>query len=411
MNQNKIYIFALFLGILAFSMKLYMDKRPRIADISSIGSLQKDYVVGSIDDTKDYLIASYGIFKNFIPIISYQEKEYFACFRPTSSIVFTPLIFIFREYFPVFGILIFSILTYISFAYLLKSIGLSFIPSAILLSLAFIFSFHYAPRLILEPPTLSLLAISLALYVKGRTFLSAIFLFFGSLLRPEFSIVGFLYLLKIRKLYLLFLQIPLILTIALQNICGDQSNFYFWTYISYLKSVEKNYNREKVKSDVKKCILNKFGVNMDQIVDSAGYFYMRRVHPFLKYHSECWKDMAKNNIRWEVDKVAKHYLENVFFLSIVPKTKLFRFLFPISIIFGVLCIAGLIFYFRKDWFVPLSYVSVMMIYTIYFPFGFLEFTRFKLYILPFEIFLLAQLYRIKIQNIYKLKIFTFPFKI
>ncbi|MCS7245349.1 MAG: hypothetical protein RMJ38_04410 [candidate division WOR-3 bacterium] len=129
LGQNKIYVFALILAILAFGIKLYTDKRPRTIDISSVESLLKTNVVGSTDDTKPYLFASYAVFKNFIPIIEYQEKKHFVCFRLNSSLVFTPLMFLFREYFPIFGILIFSILTYISTAYLLRSIGLSLIPS------------------------------------------------------------------------------------------------------------------------------------------------------------------------------------------------------------------------------------------------------------------------------------------
>ncbi|MCX7947841.1 MAG: hypothetical protein N2504_04565, partial [candidate division WOR-3 bacterium] len=187
LGQNKIYVFALILAILAFGIKLYTDKRPRTADISSIESLLKTDVVGSTYDTKAYFLASYTVFKNFIPVINYQEKEYFVCFRLTSSLLFAPLMLLFREYFPIFGILIFSILTYISGAYLLRSIGLNFIPSAILLLLVFVFTFYYAPRLLLEPPTFSLLAISLALYIKGRILPSAIALLFASLIRPEFS--------------------------------------------------------------------------------------------------------------------------------------------------------------------------------------------------------------------------------
>lgn len=305
--------------------------------------------------------------------------------------------FAFREYFPVFAILIFSILTYFSSAYLLRSVDLSFIPSAIILLFIFALTLPYTTKLLLEPPTFSLVAISLALHIKGRIFLSAVFLLFASLIRPEFSIVGLLYILKTQKLRLSFLLIPLVLTFILQNVCGDQTNFHSWTYRAYLVNVE-NYTfekaREKIRSDYKNCLLSKFGINIGQNIER----YMLNTYPFSKYRSECLKEMAKSNVKWKTDELAKHFIENIFFFSVVPKVKFFNLLSPISIVFGILTILGLIFYYKKDWFIPISYISIVMLYTIYFPYGLFEFARFKLYILPFEILLIAQLLRYKIQD-------------
>ncbi|MCS7245348.1 MAG: hypothetical protein RMJ38_04405 [candidate division WOR-3 bacterium] len=176
----------------------------------------------------------------------------------------------------------------------------------------------------------------------------------------------------------------------MQNICGDQTNFYYWTLRAYTTNVEKNFNLEKVRTDIKNCVLNKAGIN-----DIERHMLM--VYPFSKYNSDCWKEKVK--IRWEIDKVAKYIAENIFFLSIVPKVRLFNLLFPISIIFGILTIIGLIFYFKKDWFIPLSYISMVIIYAMYNPYGLFDQARFKLYVLPFEILLIAQLYKDKIQRL------------
>jgi hypothetical protein len=165
---------------------------------------------------------------------------------------------------------------------------------------------------------------------------------------------------------------------SLLNKCTDQSNFYYWALAHYY--VHKNHlTFEKSKEII---------INMCKTKNFSGFFNCMSCY-------KCFKENLINEIKSDPKislKIAfKNFIYNMMRILILPtgkykgKFKNYLILF-FSIIHLIWFFLFLISIPKSDKFIILLFLSLVILYNLYFIFGGFEFYRFKIMILPFEIY-------------------------
>jgi len=354
------------------------------ADLSSLEKLLKTPLVGSISDTYSYLTSAYGYYKNLLPIVEINGKNYFITFRFLSSIVFVPFMWLFGGYFPLAYIVFFTFSVLFLYVLLLETLRIK--PLIIIFTLLLIspLIFYHIPRLMLEGPTIALLLSFLVLFFKGKLIFSIFPLILASFIRGEIAIVllifGIYLLLKTKNPFFLISFVPITLQAFMNMYLGDQSNFYFWTYKAYLQNVKGvEYSNQKVQN----CVQKKLGFIPEKILQGA--------YPYSKISTDCLKEVLKDEIKLKDLGIAiKNIFTNIINLLLYFPNRILKFLPKIFLIFYIIynlfVLVSIIFYFLKGFRILLIlYFSLIFAYSLYNPFGFFDFSRFKQMLIPFEI--------------------------
>ncbi len=352
------YITAVVLGVSFVGFKVYMETkigRTVYAPLSDLKTLLNTPIVGTIEDSYSYLLSAYGYYKNLVPVIDWEGNRYFVSFRFLSSIVFVPFMWIFKGYFPIAYILFFSLAVMLSYAYLLQTLKMHPITSAIILVALSPLTFYHIPRLMLEPPAVLFLLWFLISFLKRRYILSFVLLFIAGIIRAEISVLclifGIYALVKTRKLLFSLSVIPIVLQVSINYFFGDQSNFYFWAYRGYLENVKGEvYSSDKVKT----CINRKLG-----FVPEKPIIY---THPYLKVSTKCWEKVVSSeiNIKKSFGYAFKQVFKNAFDVVFFPVSKFFSyFKWPVLsfyLFYGILAFISVIgFWFWGSRFLILFY--------------------------------------------------------
>jgi hypothetical protein len=259
----------------------------------------------------------------------------------------------------------FSIVLYL----FLNAFDTSFKLKLFVITFVFLMTFYFIPRIMPEPYTMILTLLAILFYRNNKFLLSLILLFFASLIRNEFILVFivFLFFILLKSKKILFVSTPILIILLITNAvlsgCEDQSNFYWWAIKSYYENV-KHIEYEKVKELWKeKC----------EILDN-----------------KCYKNILKSLFYEEryiaIKEAIKNILLNPIKLLIFPLDKYkWNFVYIIvNIIWFVLVIFSIIKSFEKQKVFIISLFLLVILYSLFFAFGGLGASRFKLYILPFE---------------------------
>jgi hypothetical protein len=316
--------------------------------------------------------------------------KYFASFRFLSSWVFVPFMWLFKDHFPLAYIIFFTFAVMLLFVFLLEKLG---VKTQIIFLMLFLISpivFYHIPRLMLEGPTVVLILLFLILFFKGRFGLSLLPLSIAGLIRGEMAVIclifGIYALLKTRKNVFLLSSLPILVQTFANLYFGDQSNFYFWAYRGYLENLKGvKYSSEKVE----KCVQERLGFVPPKVLQAT--------HPYLRVKTDCVRDVLKAEIKpqdlnFALRQITLNFLSLIFYIP----TRLLAFLPKPFIVFYVLyslvVIASLIFYLFKGSRLPIFlYFSLIIIYSLYNPFGLFDFSRFKVMLVPFETVFIASL--------------------
>ncbi len=390
------YIFALILGISIPTFKILWESRYErtfMANLDSLESLMNTEMVGSTADTYTYLIGAYGYYKNFLPLIRKDKENLWICIRPASSLVFAIFMYIFGRFFPLAYIFFFPIMIMLTYAYITKLLRIDTWLSILLLLLITPLTFYHIPRLTMEPVAVLFVLMFIINVFKGKYFLAGLFLFIAGFLRGEFSVLSLLYgaylIYRFKKFSPSLFFVPFIFQTSLSITCGDQSNFYFWTYRAFVENVKgERYSSEKIK---------------DCIERRLGYFPSKTLlvaYPYSKINTDCWKEIVFKEVDFVKYKgfILSQILRNAFDVVIFPVSKFSRFFKgPLLIyyaLYGLLVIISVFFALR---YIPnvliVLYVVLVLIYSLYNPFGLFDSSRFKQNLIPFEISFLCVAYK------------------
>jgi hypothetical protein len=387
------YILAGFLSISFVGLKLYREfpmGKKIYADLSSLNRLLETPLVGSTDDSYYYFISAYAYYKNFLPVLEMDGGKYFVSFRFLSSWVFVPFMWLFKDHFPLAYIIFFTFAVMLLFVFLLEKLGVKTLIIFLMLFLISPIVFYHIPRLMLEGPTVVLILLFLILFFKGRFGLSLLPLSIAGLIRGEMAVIclifGIYALLKTRKNVFVLSFLPILVQTFANLYFGDQSNFYFWAYRGYLENLKGvKYSSEKVE----KCVQERLGFVPPKVLQAT--------HPYLRVKTDCVRDVLKAEIKpqdlnFALRQITLNFLSLIFYIP----TRLLAFLPKPFIVFYVLyslvVIASLIFYLFKGSRLPIFlYFSLIIIYSLYNPFGLFDFSRFKVMLVPFETVLIASL--------------------
>ncbi|MFZ8847442.1 MAG: hypothetical protein ACO2O6_09685 [Candidatus Hydrothermia bacterium] len=364
MKNYVILITLLILYISSATFKVFYESKKfnkeYIANLSSMESFLSKSYVGTIADSYHYLKQAYSVYKTFKP---------YDCFRPITGYLFAPFLFVFKEY-SILAILFFNATAFSIVLYLfLNAFNTSFKLKLFVITFVFLMTFYFVPRIMLEPYTMILTLLAILFYRNNKFFLSLILLFFASLIRNEFILVFivFLFFILLKSKKILFVSTPLLIILLITNAilsgCEDQSNFYWWAIKNYYENV-KHIEYEKAKQLWKeKC----------EILDD-----------------KCYKNILKSLFYEERDIAIKEAIKNIILnpikLLIFPLDKYkWNFVYIIvNIIWFVLVIFSIIKSFEKQKVFIISLFLLVILYSLYAVFGGLDASRFKLYILPFE---------------------------
>ena len=394
---------------------------PLTAPLDSLEHLLSANFVGKSSDTfLYYLPPAYSILKYGEPIRVVGGTVYHLCYRVVQSYVFLPFMAVFGDYFPLYYIFIFSLL----FGTLLALLLLEMNPRRYSLNLLVVLlmlpvTFYYLPFLMLEAPTAVLLlayALFLVRYIRDRSarnaLLSLPFLMGAVLLRPETVVLSLPLLLlsfKKRPLFasvLLSLSVPVAVHVGQTVRCGEQSNFYLWAYALH---VERRRGEpytdvaDLVKDageDLRECLREKGVGDPSELGFGDGkmnlYFQMFQTNG--KEYSACFRRLLLRSVGvgdlWAMLKRAPMNLLSLLVPSFASSPfyrKVGLLSWPFKVVFGVYGIL-LIFSLMCSWacggvgyrWMVISYFLLLLIYTLYNPFGGFDALRFKLYLVPFE---------------------------
>ncbi|MEO0224055.1 MAG: hypothetical protein ABIL76_03050 [candidate division WOR-3 bacterium] len=366
----KNFFILLFLSIVLYLFsaisKIYYEtknyKKTFISDLSSLNNVLNKNYVGTIADSYHYIKNAYSVYKNLKPI---------DCFRPQAGYLFAPFMFIFKNYFPIsviiFNSVVFGILLAILF-YVINPKHLFF--NIILLILTFSFTFYYIPRIMLEPINAIFILISLLFFHFKKYNFSLIFLFLSSLIRPEFLIILIIFLIALRKWTLgSILSITSLTLIINLSRCEEQSNFFFWSIKGYYENI-RNLDWQSAKIELsKRC----------QIVNNNCY-------------KEVLIEEFKNNSGVIVLYAVKNFITNPIKLLFFPIDKYKKFLLIIYIFLSLVYSSILIYSFfkTKEKLIFISIVILLIVYDFCFILNPVDSSRFKLFVLPFEIYIILK---------------------
>ncbi len=292
MKWWHVYLFSASLGLGFAGLKVVWDGRygkTFVADMSSLENLLNTDLIGSIADTYTYLVPAYSIYKEHLPVIRRNGKTYWVCMRTLSSLPFIPFLFVFGKYFPLGYIFFFSTSVPISLVFLLQKLKLTSTQALVLMLFVSPLIFYHIPRLMLEAPVVLLISGFVASLSTKRYGMAGMFMLLAGVIRGEFAILSLfyaVYMVIIRRYTWAFaLALPFLLQIGMNTLCGDQSNFYFWTYRAYVENVEGGkYSSDKIR---------------DCMERQVGYFPEKHLivaYPFSKVNTLCWEKIIHKEI-------------------------------------------------------------------------------------------------------------------
>jgi len=395
------YLFAGFLASLMVGLKTYEDLSKgrsiylELRDLKgTIKYLEKKGVVGMGNDTYSYLIPAYGYYKNLLPVVEVDGERYFASYRFLSSWVFVPFMWLFKGYFPLAYIIFFAFAVMLGLAYLMEGLRVKPQISILILLITFPFLYYHIPRLLLEGPTMFLLILFLRLFVGKKYSLALLPLIFASLIRGEISVICALYglylILKTKNLIYSVSAIPITAYAITSQYLGDQSSFYFWTYKVYVtKVLGKDFRMDEIHN----CASEKLGFYPQKVSDN--YHPYGFVHPYYKVYSQCFKErVVEINLVKEGKLVLYNVVKNFFNLIFLPTGKFTLLLKSpylwFFVVYGIFVVGGIFWFLRfNSPLIPLLYLILIAIYSIYNPFGSIHSDRFKVVLIPFEVFFLG----------------------
>ncbi len=389
-----IYSASFIIGVSFISFKLYWDfylhkneGRTLVVNLSSADGILNTNIFASVDDTYRYLIGAYAYYKNIVPTLEIGGKRRLFCKRPLSALAFLPFMIAFNKYFPLIFVAFFTLSIMLIYAYIFDNLGIGLKISLFILVIISPLVFHHIPRLTMEPVIVLLSLLFLISFLKRRYLLGGIFIGFAGILRGEFSLLAILYgaylIYKLRNLYPILLSLPLIFQIILSMTCGEQSGFYGWTYHSFYTNIK---GQHFPKDSILACVENRV-----EIPKEPYYHYF---HPYYKIEQECYKEKLINVSPWRYSyRIIENFIGVAFrllFLPILPKSPLYKFpLIAWYIIYCFLAFVSLIINIRRHKLLVALYLLLVLIYTLYFPFGEDDPLRFKQYLIPFEITMLS----------------------
>jgi len=333
--------------------------------------------IGTSRDSYFYLRHAYSIYLNSKP---------YNCYRPQTGYIYYPFLILFNKFFLIAILLFNSVIFSFCLTYLIWTINnKSLLKSIFIIIFVFIMTYHNVPMVLLEPIASSLLMLSLSFYFKKQNYFSILSLFLGSLIRGEIMLIFLLFtiflliLRNFKQFIFSFILLSIIMIFySLLNKCTDQSNFYYWALVSYY--VHKNHlTYEKSREII---------MNMCKIKNLGELFNCMSCY-------KCFKENLINEIKSDPKislKLAfKNFIYNMMKILILPtekykgKFKNYLILF-FSIIHLIWFFLFLISIPKSDKFIILLFLSLVIFYNLFFIFGGFDFSRFKIMILPFEIY-------------------------
>ena len=386
MRFFKLFLFSLILFFSSTLFKIFNEttKYHKLAianieqDIKNLEffPLKSDYI-GTSADGYIYLRHAYSIYLNSKP---------YNCYRPQTGYIYYPFLILFNKFFLIAILLFNSVIFSFCLTYLIWTINnKSLLKSIFIIIFVFIMTYNNVPRVLLEPIASSLLMLSLSFYFKKQNYFSILSLFLGSLIRGEIMLIFLLFtiflliLRNFKQFIFSFILLSIIMIFySLLNKCTDQSNFYYWALVSYY--VHKNHlTFEKSREII---------INMCKIKNLSELYNCMSCY-------KCFKENLINEIKSDPKislKLAfKNFIYNMMKILILPtgkykgKFKNYLILF-FSIIHLIWFFLFLISIPKSDKFIILLFLSLVILYNLYFIFGGFEFSRFKIMILPFEIY-------------------------
>ena len=372
-NLKKLLIFFLLI-FLYFSSAIFKVvyeskkyKKEYIADLSSEERFLSKNYVGAGRDTYHYLKQAYSVYKTLKP---------FRRLKTFSGYLFAPFLFIFKNY-SILAIIFFNVIAFsIVFFIFLNSFNVDFKIKLLLIFFVFLMTFYYIPRIMLEAYGLIFTLLAIIFFRNNRFFLSLILLFLVSLIRSEFFLVFTTFLIftfyKSKRSFLFSLPFGLII-IIINYAYEDKSNFYYWAVLHYygLESSEKlaELLKEQKKQEIIGCkIIDKKIINID-----------------------CYKNIFNSLFNEEreefINKALKNILLNPFKILIFPIEK-YRWnvvYLILNLIWFALVLISILRVFKEEKVFVISLFLLVLCYALVFIFGGFDASRFKLYILPFEL--------------------------
>ncbi|MEO0152012.1 MAG: hypothetical protein ABIL52_08510 [candidate division WOR-3 bacterium] len=385
-----------FLILLSISLTLYLSaalfkiyyeskvyNKTFIADLSSeeklIGHEYEKEVkyVGTIGDSYSYIKRGYWIYKEF-KLLDYN--------RPQIAFLFAIFMFIFNKYFLLAMLLFNTILFSVSLTILLNLLNPNkLLFNLILLLFTFAFTFYFVPLLMPDPIIASIILISLIFLKLNRKKLTLISLFIASILRPEFVLIILLFGIFLKSLPLsLLLSIITLTPQIILNKYLDQSRFYSWSLKGYYIHI-KNMKIQDANKHMEEIWNNCESLNKD----------------------DCYKRLLIKAIKEDYDKVIPFAIKNailnpiklLFFpidrYSSGKQKILYPFYIVLSILYSIMLIISilkqknekLILYSIITLSIIISSIFILNPTTTGYP-GFAS--RFKIFLIPFEIYLIAK---------------------
>ncbi|NPA80339.1 MAG: hypothetical protein GXO29_04745 [Thermotogae bacterium] len=422
MRRLRFHLFLSLVYLLPAAFRIFNALRkglPLTAPMDSLEALLRvQFLAKSSDTFLYYLPPAYAFVKYGEPIAVVGGNVLHLCYRVIQSYVFVPFMAAFGEYFPLYYIIVFSLLFANALALLLWEVNPDrMVANSLIALLPLPIVFYHFPFLMLEAPTLTFLTFYVFLLVRsirgrvGYALLSAPFLALAGFLRPE-SVVGVLPMIRrLRGRPLLLL--PALSAVAVPVVshalwtlrCGEQSNFYMWAYAQHLENRRgAPYGEVKemvadVEPRLRACLRGKGVPPPDSVGFSDPtlnlYFQMFQIHG--REYSQCFKEMLLEDLSARDIAVAmRRVVANVLALLIPAFASghaLGRFgmlAWPLRVlyaIYGLLLLLALACTWRcwREYggFIA-AYLMLLLVYAIYNPFGNFDAVRFKMYLLPYE---------------------------
>lgn len=389
-----IYLFSCIIGVSLIGFKLYRDYylhrnegRTLVVDLSSPENILNTNIFASMGDTHRYLMGAYSYYKNILPTLEVGGEKRFFCKRPLSGLAFLPFMVVFNKYFPLIFVAFFTLSIMLVYAYIFDSLGIGLKASFLIFIMISPLIFHHLPRLAMEPVLVLFSSLFLISFLKRRYLLGGVFIGLAGILRGEFSLLAVLYgiylIYRLRNLYPTLLSLPLIFQILLNITCGEQSDFYKWTYYSFYTNVKR---QEFPKDSILACIQERI-----EIPKEPYYYYF---HPYYKIEQDCYKEKLISLSPWKYpDRIIQYLTRAAFrllFFPTHPESPLYKF--PLIVWYATYCLLAfisVIMNIRKYKLLVALYFLLVLTYTLYFPFGGDDPLRFKQYLIPFEITFLS----------------------
>jgi hypothetical protein len=343
--------------------------------------LNSDYpnsYVGFTRDSYIYLRQAYSI---------YLYHKPYNCYRPQWGYFYAPFIFLFNKYF-IIAILIFNaVLFSLSFAFLISVIKIrKKLLLFFIVLIVFLMSYNKVLSVGSEPIISSLLMLSLAFYSRNKYVISSLFLFLAGILRGEIMVLFFVFtaFFLFKKLFDKFLLNSFLILFLLTfymylNRCTDQSNFFYWALANFYSEKKGIIYEESRHLIVNLCYKNKF----EMLFNCMDCY-------------KCVKKLLLNEVKNEpfyaLSVALKNFFYNIIKLFILPfekyKSKFKNFLITffslVHFLWFLMVIISIIKSWKQNLLIIISLFSLVILYSLYAVFGGLDASRFKLYILPFE---------------------------